>query len=242
MFPHLWLLAVLAPLALGVPVPRESVTPSVRVSDSISKTKTSNGRDHLGLNRADKTFYHLKGEGVKAGSKTISIDKGSPSLGGYSAHGTGISYSLSTGIPGKTSGETAKGNTGGVSRRSSHEKSDGLSDGGTSKRLKGRRSHRGHGEHDDDMGGGKMQEPLESHTSGTRSGGASKAGSDGMTTGSGGTFMGTAAGSEDSTGTTGTTTDSKSTVDSTTTGGERMTREERTTGGDRITTSTSKHK
>lgn len=240
MLPHLWLLTLLAPLALAVPVPRESNTPSLRLSDSKSDTKTSNSREHLGLNRANKAIWNLKGEEVKAGSKTTVVDKGSPSLGGYSAHGTGISYSLSTGTPGKPSRGTSERKPGGGSGRSARQMSGGLSDGGTSKGLKGRRSygvHGGHGEDGDGMKGGKMQEQLQSHGSGSASDSASKAGSEDMTTGSEGTTTG-----NDSTGTTGNTTDSENTIGGTTTSGKGATREESTTSGDGITTSTSKHK
>lgn len=241
MLPHFWLLTLLAPLALGDPVPRESVTPSVRVSESKSNTKNSNSPEHLGLNRANKIFFNLKGKKPKTGSETISIDKGSPSLGGYSAHGTGVSYSISTGTPGKNSGATPEGDTDGLSRRSSDQMCAGAcggtpSDGGASKEFKRETSYGGHGEHGkhvedgDDLKGGKMQE-RESHSSGTRSGGASKAGSDGMTTGSGGTTPG-----NDFAGTTGTTAGSEDNISGTATGGEG------TTGSDEISTSTSKHK
>ena len=99
MLPHFWLLTLLAPLALGVPVPPKSVTPSVRLSTA--HAETSRDFHKLGLNRADKASWDLKDEGRKAGSKTVVNGKGSPSLGGYAALGTGISYSK-----GSTSGTT----------------------------------------------------------------------------------------------------------------------------------------
>lgn len=110
MLPRFWLLTLLAPLALGVPVPQKSGTPSVRLSTS--HTETSNGLNKLGLNRADKASWRLKGQGKEAGSKTTFNGKGSPSLGGYAAHGTGISYSQGTASGTTTGTKDTIGTTG----------------------------------------------------------------------------------------------------------------------------------
>lgn len=264
MLSHVWVLTILAPLAFGVPIPRESVTPSVRLSDSKSDTETLNGSNKLGLNHADKAIWNLKGHEDKAGSKTSLIDKGSPSLGGHSAHGTGISYndssvlngkkssstsehvsgthplgSLSTGISGGTSGGTPGGRTG-TSRQSDKTSGGSSSDGGASKEPKDGKSYGGHGEHGEHGSGtkrGRIHEQLESHGSGSTSGSASKTGSEGMTTSN----DGVATGSEDTTGTR-TTTSSESTVSGTTPGGKGTTGSEGTTNRDGITASASKLK
>ena len=256
MLSHVWLFTILAPLAFGVPVPRESVTPSVRLSDSTSDTETLNGSNKLGLNHADKAIWNLKDHEDKVGSKTSLIDKGSPSLGGHPAHGTGTSYSdssvlsdknssstsghvsgthslgsLSTDISGGTSGGTPGGRTG--ASRQSDKTSGGISsDGGASREPKEGKSYGGHGEHGGGTKGGKIHEQLESHGSGSTSGSASKTGSEGMTTSN----DGVATGSEDTTGTR-TTTSSESTVSGTTPGGKGTTGSEGTTNRDGVTAS-----
>lgn len=215
MLPQLWLLTILVPLALGVPVPRESVTPSVASSGGTSKT--DNSGVHMGLNKANAVIY------VK-GSKTTSDDKGSPSLGGYSAHGTGVIYkesstfgqgsgtkpasSLSTGTSGGTSGVFSGGAKGDTSRGASVGTSF---DGRASKELKEGGSHGDHSEHIGGMKGGKIHEQAESQGSGGTTGSAASTGSEsttdttGTTTGSESTASGTITGSEGTTGSNGTT-------------------------------------
>ncbi|CAD6594385.1 MAG: hypothetical protein ASARMPREDX12_008889 [Alectoria sarmentosa] len=220
---QLWLLTILVPLALGAPVLRESVSPSVASGGDTSNT--DNSERHMGLNRANKVIY------VK-GSKTTSDDKGSPSLGGYSAHGTGVIYkesstfgkgsgteaarSLSTGTSSGTSGVTSGGAKGDISGGASIGTS---SDGRASKELKEGGSHGDHGEHIGGMKGGKMHEQAESQGSGGTTGSAASTGSERTTTGS-----------ESTTDTTGTTTGGESTASGT------------ATGSDGTTSSKSKHK
>ena len=228
MLPHFWLLTILAPLALGVPVPQVSVTPGTLVSD---------GRNHMGLNRANTLNWNFK-----ASSKTTSDDQGSPSLDGYSAHGTSVSFSggsvlgkgqdsstfgqvpgtnlsssLSAGTSdgtgggalGGTMGGTSGGTSGGSSGGTSNGTSGGVSsEGGTSEGLKESGLLGGHG----GVEGGKIQEQVQSHGGGSATASASNTGSDGTTNSSEGITIGT-------------TTDSEGTADN-----------------DGITTSTSKHK
>lgn len=158
MLPQLWLLSILAPLALSVPVPEESVTPSVTSAVPPSDISSSIELEKMPLNRANKAIWNLKSHGVKAGSRVDSDIKGSPSLGGNAAHGTGVSYSrrsvldrkqdssasgqssaisspssLSTvtsgGILGRTSGATTSGTSAGTSDGSSGGSSRGSSSG-----------------------------------------------------------------------------------------------------------------
>ena len=99
---QIWLLAILTPLDLGLPAPQGSltlVTPSLLDSHTASDSETlgddtSNdqkfpGRPKMGLNNANKAAWHLK----TPGSKTTVHNQGSSSLGGYSARGTGVSFS-----------------------------------------------------------------------------------------------------------------------------------------------------
>ena len=230
MLPHFWLLTILAPLALGIPVPQVSVTPNVTFSDGTPGTLVSDGRNHMGLNRANTLNWNLKAERATAGSKTNSDDGTSVSFSGGSVlgkeedsstfrqvPGTNLSSSLSAGTSdgtrggalGGTMGGTSGGTSGGSSGGTSNGTSGGVSsEGGTSEGLKESGLLGGHG----GVEGGKIQEQVQSHGGGSATASASDTGSDVTTNSSEGITIGT-------------TTDSEGTADS-----------------DGITTSTSKHK
>lgn len=195
MLPRFWLLTILASLALAVPVPRESVTPSVTFGDSTSDNGLLAGPTKMGLNSANKPSNQLKDNKNKGGSKTTQNNQGSPTLGGYSAHGTGVSFRTSgqgSGISPPSSLSTAT--SGGIS-------------GGTSKELKEGGLHGGHGEHSGGMRGGKMHKKVKPDGSGSTTGSTGSAASDGTTTDSDSISTGTTTGSESTT--SGTTTDSE---------------------------------
>lgn len=248
MLPQLWLFTILTPLVLGVPVPRVSVIPSVRSSDRTSDIETSDGPRKMGIDHANKASWHLKGDPKGAGSKTVVVGQGSPSLGGYTAHGTGVSHSggsvlkrrqdssisgqasginpprsLSTGISGGTSGTPSGGTLGEMLEESSDGSSRGTSsDSGQFEELKEGGSYEGHGEHGGGMKWGEMHKQVEPNGSGSTTGGASNTGSYRTTTDSKGTTTGSNTGSEDTTGI--------------------IIGSESTTGSDGTTTSTSWHK
>ncbi|KAL9068521.1 MAG: hypothetical protein Q9161_006170 [Pseudevernia consocians] len=242
MLPHFWLLTILSPLALGVPVPQVSVTPNVTFSDGTPGTLVSDGRNHMGLNRANTLNWNLKAERAKAGSKTTSDDQGSPSLDGYSGNGTSVSFSggsvlgkeedsstfgqvpgtnLSSSLSAGTSDGTGGGALGGTMGGTSGGTSGGSSGGTSNGTSGGVSSEGGTSEGLKESGllgghggveGGKIQEQVQSHGGGSATASASNTGSDVTTNSSEGITIGT-------------TTDSEGTADS-----------------DGITTSTSKHK
>ena len=162
MLSQFWLLTILASLALGVPTPDESVVQVVRVNDTKSDTGTPS---KMPINSANKQISRLKVGQDKVGSKSTSDDQGSPSLGGYSARGTGVSYS---GILSGTSEITSDGISGGISSavRASQESQEGA----------------GHGEQHDRVKGSKMREQSESNGSGNTIDSTSGTGSEEMTT------------------------------------------------------------
>lgn len=211
MLPRLWFFAILSPLALGVPVHRKSVSPSLTPRYSKFNTKTLNSRVNMVLNRAGRAS-RKKGYASQAGTKTTSENKGSPFLDGYSAHGTGVSSSgqgsmisgqgskielpnsLSTGIPGVTSLGT-------------------LSDQGTTKELKDWGFFKGgYGKHRGTTHRVIAEESVNLHGSGNGVDGAShttgdgtiKVSIDGCTIGSKKTASGITTGSKGTTGSNGT--------------------------------------
>ncbi|KAF6240776.1 hypothetical protein HO173_001449 [Letharia columbiana] len=216
MLPQLWLFTILTPLVLGVPVPRVSVIPSVRSSDRTSDIETSDGPRKMGIDHANKASWHLKGDQKEAGSKTVVDGQGSPSLGGYTAHGTGVSHSggsvlnrgqdssisgqasginpprsLSTGISGGTSGTPSGGTLGEMLEESSDGSSRGTSsDSGQSEELKEGGTYEGHGEHGGGMTWSEMLKQIEPIGSGSTTGSASNTGSERTTTDSKGTTTG----------------------------------------------------
>ncbi|KAF6230513.1 hypothetical protein HO133_004857 [Letharia lupina] len=254
MLPQLWLFTILTPLVLGVPVPRVSVIPSVRSSDRTSDIETSDGPRKMGIDHANKASWHLKGDQKGAGSKTVVVGQGSPSLGGYTAHGTGVSHSggsvlngrqgssisgqasginpprsLSTGISGGTSGTPSGGTLGETLEESSDGSSRGTSsDSGQSEELKEGGSYEGHGEHGKHGKHGGGMKWGEMHKQVEPNG------------------SGSTTGSASNTGSDRTTTDRKGTTTSTNTGSEdttgTITGSESSTGSDGTTTSISKHK
>lgn len=254
MLPQLWLFTILSPLVLGVPVPRVSIIPSVRSSDRTSNIESSDGFRKMGIDHANKASWYLKGHQKEAGTKVVVDGQGSPSLGGYMAHGTGVSHSggsvsngrqgssisgqasginppssLSTGISGGTSGTPSGGTLG----ETLGESSDGSSrrsspDSGQSEELKEGGSHEGHGEHGKHgkHGGGRRWGEMHKQVEPNASGSTT--------------------GSASNTGNGRTITDSKGTTTGTNTGSEdstgTITGSESTTGSDGTTISTSKHK
>ena len=91
MLGQFWLFAILASLALGVPVSRESDTSSLTLVD-LSNTKVSYGPKKMGLNKANEAVWDLKGKArVRVGSKAVSNDLGTSSLSSYSASSSGSS-------------------------------------------------------------------------------------------------------------------------------------------------------
>ena len=105
MLGHFWLFAILASLALGAPVSRESDTPSLTLVD-LSNTKVSYGPKKMGLNKANEAVWDLKGK-KGAGSKAVSDDLGTSSLSSYSASSSGVSSNSTSG--GISSGPTKLG-------------------------------------------------------------------------------------------------------------------------------------
>ena len=73
MLGQFWLLAILASLALGVPISQESATSSLTLID-LSRTKVSYGPTKMGLNKANRVSWNLKGENERVGSKVNSTD------------------------------------------------------------------------------------------------------------------------------------------------------------------------
>ena len=162
MLSQFWLLTILASLALGVPAPDESVVHVVRVNDTKSDTGTPN---KMPINSANKQILRLKIGQDKVGSKSTSDDQGSPSLGGYSARGTGVSYS---GILGGTSEITSDGISGRISSaaRASQESQEGA----------------GHGEQHDRIKESEIREQPESNGNGNAIDSTSGTGSEEVTT------------------------------------------------------------
>ena len=80
MLPQFWLLSLLAPLALGVPVPRESATPSVTYGCPFPDIR-SPLRWKMPVDHANKMVWRLKHHVHGSGSNTTVIDK-TPLLGG----------------------------------------------------------------------------------------------------------------------------------------------------------------
>ncbi len=181
MLPHFLLFTILAPLALSVPVPSESVTPSViTVTSGASKSGTPDSHGHhMGINHANKPSWNLK------------IDKGVKTPGQIS--GTKSPSSLSVG----TSGGTSNGTSSGTS-----------SDGVASKELK---EGGPLGEQDGDRRQEQVQShghgsgSVTDSASNTGNDGKTDSG-EGTTTGKEGTTGGTTVGSEGTTGSDGTTT------------------------------------
>ena len=84
MLPHFWLFTILAPLGLGVPVPSESVTPSVTSSASNHDATSLNGPGKMGINRANKAIWNLKIQQDSKNSGQILGTKSPSSLSGTS--------------------------------------------------------------------------------------------------------------------------------------------------------------
>ncbi|CAF9935489.1 hypothetical protein IMSHALPRED_010245 [Imshaugia aleurites] len=149
MLPRFWLLTILASVALGVPVPHESVIPSIKVHD----TKPSN-TTKLPLDKANELSWHLKSGETKVGTKTTLDEQGSPSLGAYSARGTGVSRSVTSGGSSSVIGASQH-----FKEKAKHDDQEGG--------IKGR----------------EIREQPESHGSGSTTGSTSSSSSDGTTTG-----------------------------------------------------------
>lgn len=120
MLSQLWLLTILAPLTLAVPVPQDSVTPSATFSYRPFQAQVTNAPKRLGLNRANnqanRKTWNLKAGNANVGSKTTLFEK---------ASGVDPPSSLNTGTSGGVSGGTSDGTSDGTS-----------SNGGVSKALK----------------------------------------------------------------------------------------------------------
>ena len=96
MLGQFWLLAILVSLTLGVPLSRESGTPSLTLVP-LSDTKVSYGPKKMGLNRANKASWNFKSMEDQVGGKAISNGLGTQSLGSYSALSTGVGSSRTSG-------------------------------------------------------------------------------------------------------------------------------------------------
>ena len=154
MLPRFWLLTILASVALGVPVPHESVIPSIKVHDSKSDTKPSN-TTKLPLDKANEPSWHLKSSEIKVGTKTTLDEQGSPSLGAYSARGSGVSHNVTSGGSSSVIGASQQ-----LKEKAKHDDQEGG--------IKGR----------------EIREQPESHGSGSTTGStSSSSSSDGTTTG-----------------------------------------------------------
>ena len=185
MLPQLWLLAILASLALGVPVPEK-----------------------MGLNKAELYFRQHKNGEFTIGSKTTPNDTVTSSIDGYSAHGTGVSSSHWSVLDRKQDSSTSGQGSGTHPASSLTTGSSGgkSSDGGASKEHKQGGLRQGHDEHGGQGGGvkgGKLHEQVKSDgSSSTTSGGdGTKTGTttDSDSTTSDSTTSGTTAGSDGNT-------------------------------------------
>lgn len=187
MLPQFWLLTILASLALGVPVPGK-----------------------LGLDKSNTLIYSHRVEKVTTGSRTTLNEKGTSSIVGYPAHGTGVSSSHRSVLDKKQESSTSGQGSGThpASPLTTGSFGGTSSDSGASKEHKQGGLHRGHDEHGGHGGGmegGKSHEQVKSDGSSSTTNGSDGT-STGTTTGSDSTSSGTTTGSEGTTGSDGTTT------------------------------------